>query len=92
MQAKTRAEIEQLEAGRWMRWLAFPMLITASFAGAAYATEIEWLFLPVILGVLAYPLILFMLALSSDTVGPALKARLESAPAESTAVPFEAAA
>ena len=45
-----------------------------------------------ILGVLAYPLIIFMLALSSDTVGPALKARLESTPAESAAVPFEAAA
>jgi hypothetical protein len=92
MQTKTRAEIEQLETGRWMRWLAFPMLIAAAFAGAAYATEIQWLFLPVLLGVLSYPMIIWMLALSSDTVAPALKASLESTPAESTAVPFEAAA
>lgn len=92
METRTPAEVEALETNRWMRWLGLPMLIAAPFAGAAYATGIEWFFLPVILSVLSFPLVIWMLALSSDTVSPALRAALESAPAKSTAVPFEAAA
>lgn len=87
----TREQLEEQETARWMRWLAAPMFMAACFAAAAYGTGIEWFFLPVVLGVLSFPMVIWMLALSTDTVGPALRTSLE-APPERADVQFETAA
>ena len=75
----TRQEIETRETNRWMRWLGFPFIACAAFAGAAYGTGIEWFFLPALLCVLAFPVLLWMLALSSNTIELPAEASHDSA-------------
>jgi hypothetical protein len=82
-----RSRIEANEMNRWLRWLLVPMIALSGFVGAAYATGIEWFFLPAILVVLTYPLIFWMLALTSDTIAESLEQ-----PAESAEQPLRAAA
>ena len=75
----TRQEIEEREANRWLRWLGLPFLACAAFAGTAFGTEIEWFFLPALVCILAFPVLMWMLALSSNTIELPAEASHDSA-------------